>query len=370
MTTYTTIDQLNLNTEAIQSFIEAKANSERELFNAKDGIEDANAKVGGLKKQAMRGEKVSPTTLANANANAGVTLAEERLKGATRRYDSVMAKSITSDLTYIQTVAPELSTIFDGKVDVLYGLGEAPKTIPEGYSKPLLVITQSKDAKEKSTWLKGELTITYFREELHKPLSEDMLNRDIGANARSLRVQSVNEFSHADVAKIVCDVRPEIITVTRPLSKGEVLTGIARPYMHAFYGCFGKRFGETTSGLKLDGTVQRVKPVNSDHSHFDSMGNKTTINSASIDENGTQTVTATIEGGWTILRPRANDSRFSSPLEADVFPDLIQSDKDLLIGAVDRNLGRITKVHNISAQTVGGSNCFKVTMKVTTVSKV
>lgn len=145
----------------------------------------------------------------------------------------------------------------------------------------------------------------------------------------------------------------------KPLSEGDILSG-SSPYRNDFYAKFGSRYGYTYDGM--GGDLQRLAPVLYTHSMFGEMGNEAIVKTSSVDANGIQTITATITTGWMIRDAESGDK--------DMFLAMINAEKDRLIGCVDGHLGRITSVESIRANAMGSTNTFKVTLDVTTVSKV
>lgn len=362
---HTNAEDLNLDSADIQAHITGKAKAQEELDNAREGVQSSEDKVEDLKATAKSGGKVSGSTLANAHAS--VELGHARLKGAEQRMNAEMRRCTVTDLAFIQRLAPELSTMFNGKAPIVYGLGKAPRTLPDGMEAPLLVVTQESDSEDSNTFLEGGVTVTFFRNDLHQTLSESMLNETIGKGARNLRIQSLTEAKHGDVAKLTCLVQPHIVKVHRALTKGEHLRA-TNTYTNEFYERYGSQFGSTYDGLYAQ-TV-RCKPVRVIHAQYDQIGNDVHVKDVSIDENGVQTVTATITNGWSVLPERKSLSYEANLPTPGLFPVIVQRDVKGLVGATDRTLGRITDVQSIKVDPVGGSNTFRVSMTVTTVSRI
>lgn len=354
MNEYQTIEDLTLDPKQAQTFTEARTAVIDEVQASQDGVREASAEIEQIKARATQGVPVEPSEL--VNAEAALDLARERLRGAEARERANARKTApVSDLDFLKAVAPTLEPIHDGLVPMLYGTGRAPRQIPEGYSEPLLVITQDKPAElEDEIRLIGEFTITYFHSSLHIPLTKELLERQIDRSL-DLSVTDVRPFSDGSTASIKAAAVPEHPYIYSHASVGDT-DGPA--FIGAFFDTFGKRFGKTR-GRSPYVEVWRCSSVREGHTHYSAIKPSTDVTDVFVDASGVQHVTATITQGWTVLSPLYQYEQ----IRTSEFPSIVDNGGPALIGGVDSTFGRITEVVEIDAQPLY-SNVFGVTMTV------
>lgn len=352
--TYVPIEELAIDTDAIAEHERQRASAATDLDAAEQALEDAEQEVSAIRKRAASGGTTSPQSL--VNAEAAVTLAKDGVKGARTRAKRLASKDLgVTDLDFIRALAVELAPVLDGLVPIFYGLGKAPKELPEGFSAPAIIVTQSKNSQIESGLssadsLLGEVEMRYFHSPIHIPLSKELLDKQVGPDVR-MTVRNVRQRSTGSEASIKAALYPLYPYIHARAIEGDKSDKAS--CTEPIYKVAGKRFG-LTDGKSPYENYARVKPVEWVVKPY------TEILSANVDADGIQTVTAQIESGWWMGEPLD----WYNQIDRKYFPEVVDNCGDRLIGEVDATLGRITAVESIDCQPLS-ANTYGITLTVT-----
>lgn len=183
MSEYTeNLDNLDVDHDAIDAAAERLRQASEEAEQAAKATDEANEAKAELTQRVINGHPV--TESAWTKAGAACDLAALRQTGADQRLQRARNRREVTSIDLLATVARGLREVVPG-VQLVAGVGKAPTTAPEGASLPVLVLTQEHDAKPSTEGgavsidggLQGTVTLTYFREPIHKEIETDRVNR-------------------------------------------------------------------------------------------------------------------------------------------------------------------------------------------------